>query len=219
MTFLVTDIEDSTRLWESNPTEMAEAVRMHDIIVRSAIERQGGHVFAAGGDGFSAVFPSAVDAVTAAIESQRALVSEDVIPFAVQIALHTGEAEERDRSSRSSGEPGRRTSWRPGAKTSGTPAWGPPSTPPLFGERPGSVVDQEGRSRNRPGLLTMYPATDGDRIRRSCRSWCRGSSRRGVPLEASRLEFLWCHRNPVVYGGVKGEHKWLRDVRSLASAV
>lgn len=89
VTFLFTDIVDSRRLWESNPTDMAEAVQAHDAIVRSAIERRGGHVFAAGGDGFCAVFSSAVDAVTAAVESQRKLVGDDAIPFAVRMALHT----------------------------------------------------------------------------------------------------------------------------------
>jgi predicted ATPase/class 3 adenylate cyclase/DNA-binding CsgD family transcriptional regulator len=98
VTFLFTDIEDSTRLWESNPTDMAEAVRAHDVIIRSAIERHGGHVFATDGDGFSAAFGSAVDAVSAAIESQRELVGDAAIPFAVRMALHTAEAVERDRS-------------------------------------------------------------------------------------------------------------------------
>jgi predicted ATPase/DNA-binding CsgD family transcriptional regulator len=96
VTFLFTDIEDSTRLWEANPTDMAEAVQVHNVIVRSAIERRGGHVFATSGDGFCAAFSSALNAVTAAIESQRELVSDVSIPFAVRMALHTGEAAERD---------------------------------------------------------------------------------------------------------------------------
>jgi predicted ATPase len=75
---------------------MAEAVQAHDAIVRSAIERHGGYVSAGGGDGFSAAFSSAVDAVTAAVESQRELVSVDAMPFAVRMGLHTGEAVERD---------------------------------------------------------------------------------------------------------------------------
>ena len=96
VTFLFTDIEDSTRLWESTPADMAAAVQAHDVIVRSAIERHGGHVFATGGDGFCAAFSSAVDAVTAAVESQRELEGDDAIPFAARMALHTGEAIERD---------------------------------------------------------------------------------------------------------------------------
>ena len=64
VTFLFTDIEDSTRFWESTPADMTAAVQAHDVIVRSAIERHGGHVFATGGDGFCAAFSSAVDAVS-----------------------------------------------------------------------------------------------------------------------------------------------------------
>ncbi|HXY27911.1 MAG TPA: adenylate/guanylate cyclase domain-containing protein, partial [Acidimicrobiales bacterium] len=96
VTFLFTDIEDSTRLWESTPADMAAAVQAHDVIVRSAIERHGGHVFATGGDSFCAAFSSAVDAVTAAVESQLELGGDDVVPFTVRMALHTGEAIERD---------------------------------------------------------------------------------------------------------------------------
>ena len=96
VTFLFTDIADSKRLWKAMPAEMTAAVQAHDRVVRSAIEGYGGYVFAAGGDGFCAAFSSAVDAVTAAVESQRALQDNDPIPFAVRIAVHTGEALERD---------------------------------------------------------------------------------------------------------------------------
>ena len=44
VTFLFTDIEDSARLWEEAPTDMGEALRVHDAIVRGAIERRGGYV-------------------------------------------------------------------------------------------------------------------------------------------------------------------------------
>lgn len=98
VTFLFTDVEDSTRLWESVRADMTAAVRVHDVILRSAVERHGGHVFATGGDGFRTVFSSAVDAVIAAVESQRELGLADAIPFAVRMALHTGEASERDRN-------------------------------------------------------------------------------------------------------------------------
>ena len=79
------------------PADMAVAVQAHEVILRSAIERRCGHVFATGGDGFCAAFPSAADAVTAAVESQRELGGDDAIPFAVRMAQHTGEAIERDR--------------------------------------------------------------------------------------------------------------------------
>ena len=98
VTFLFTDIEDSARLWESMPADMAVAVQAQDVILGSAIERHGGHVFATGGDGFCAAFSSAVDAVMAAIESQRELGGDKEIPFAARMALHTGEAVESDRN-------------------------------------------------------------------------------------------------------------------------
>ena len=68
VTFLFTDIQDSTRLWESAAADMTTAVHAHNVILRSAIERHGGYAFATVGDGFGAAFSSAVDAVMAAIE-------------------------------------------------------------------------------------------------------------------------------------------------------
>ena len=98
MTFLFTDIEDSTRLWEEAPTDMADALRVHDAIVRGTIERHGGYVFGTGGDGFCAAFSTAADAAAAAIESQEQLRDDAVVNFAVRMGLHTGEAIERDRN-------------------------------------------------------------------------------------------------------------------------
>jgi len=98
VTFLFTDIENSTRLWEEAPTDMADGLRVHDAIVRSTIERHGGYVFGTGGEGFSAAFWTAVDAVTAAIESQEQLRDDAAFNFSVRMGLHTGEAIERDRS-------------------------------------------------------------------------------------------------------------------------
>lgn len=98
VTFLFTDVQDSTRLWESAPADMAAALQVHDAIVRAAIERHGGFVFATGGDGFCAAFSTAAHAVAAAVESQRELSAADAVPFAVRMGLHTGEAIERDRN-------------------------------------------------------------------------------------------------------------------------
>ncbi len=98
VTFLFTEIEDSTRLWEEAPTEMADAVRVHDQIVRDTIERHGGYVFGIGGDGFSAAFSTAANAAAAAVDSQEQLRDNDVVTFAVRMAMHTGEAVERDRN-------------------------------------------------------------------------------------------------------------------------
>ena len=61
VTFLFTDIQDSTRLWEEAPAEMATTLPVHDTILRGAIERHGGYVFATGGDGLCAAFSTAAD--------------------------------------------------------------------------------------------------------------------------------------------------------------
>src|SRR5438445_9983451 len=98
VTFMFTEIEDSTRLWEEAPTDMADALRVHDAIVRDTIERHGGYVFGTGGDGFCAAFSSAADAAAAAIQSQEQLRDEAVVNFVVRMGLHTGEAVERDRN-------------------------------------------------------------------------------------------------------------------------
>jgi len=100
VTFLFTDIEGSTRLWERHPAEMREALARHDAVLRSAIEAHGGHVFKTVGDAFDAVFSRAVDAVIAAARIQQRLEAEPpAVPggIRVRVALHTGTAEERDR--------------------------------------------------------------------------------------------------------------------------
>ena len=98
VTFLFTDIADSTRLWEEAPVDMADALRVHDAIVRGTIERHGGYVFGVGGDGFCAAFSTVDDAAAAAIESQEQLRDDTTVTFAVRMALHTGAAVERDRN-------------------------------------------------------------------------------------------------------------------------
>jgi predicted ATPase/class 3 adenylate cyclase len=99
VTFLFTDIEGSTRLWEEHPAEMRAALAGHDTVLRSAIEGHGGYVFKTMGDAFDAVFSRAADAVAAAAAIQRDLTAEEqVFPggLRVRVALHTGTAEERD---------------------------------------------------------------------------------------------------------------------------
>jgi hypothetical protein len=99
VTFLFTDIEGSTRLWEAAPDAMRSALARHDEIVRSAIEARGGYVFSTGGDGFAAAFARAGDALAAAAEAQSGLAREpwpEAAPVLVRMGLHTGEVEERD---------------------------------------------------------------------------------------------------------------------------
>src|SRR5262245_5103857 len=94
VTFLFTDIEASTRRWESDPSGMADLLARHDLTVRDAVARHHGHVFATGGDGFAIAFHRAGDALGAAVEVQRALQQADQPP--VRMGAHTGEAVERD---------------------------------------------------------------------------------------------------------------------------
>jgi len=99
ITFLFTDIEGSTRLWERQASEMSRALARHDQLVRAAIEGRGGHVFKTVGDAFCAAFGSAVDAVAAALDVQLAMAGDpwgDSPALAVRCALHTGTAEFRD---------------------------------------------------------------------------------------------------------------------------
>src|SRR5437868_2350134 len=72
ITFLFSDIEGSTRLWERQPEAMAQALARHDALLRGAIETHGGRVFKTIGDAFCAVFPAAADALAAVVESQAA---------------------------------------------------------------------------------------------------------------------------------------------------
>jgi predicted ATPase/class 3 adenylate cyclase/Tfp pilus assembly protein PilF len=99
VTFLFTDIEGSTRLWERNPEAMQSALSRHDDILKEAIEERGGHVFKTVGDAFCAVFAAAEDALEAALLAQRALLEEEcpeeIGTLKLRMALHTGAAEER----------------------------------------------------------------------------------------------------------------------------
>ncbi len=73
VTFLFTDIEGSTRLWEEQPDAMRQALARHDDLLRAAIERHGGQVLKTTGDGFCAAFPTAPAALAAALDAQLAL--------------------------------------------------------------------------------------------------------------------------------------------------
>ncbi len=108
VTFLFTDIQDSTRLWDESPADMAAAVQIHDAILRDAIDRHEGYVFATDGDGFAAAFATPAGAAAAAIESQRELGADPNVRFAVRMGLHTGEAVDRDRSYSAARSTGRR---------------------------------------------------------------------------------------------------------------
>jgi predicted ATPase/class 3 adenylate cyclase len=98
VTFLFTDIEGSTRLWEDHGDAMGAALARHDEIARSAFDAHGGYVFATGGDGFAVAFASAAGGLAAATATQAALAGEpwDGVILKVRMGVHIGEAEERD---------------------------------------------------------------------------------------------------------------------------
>jgi predicted ATPase/class 3 adenylate cyclase/DNA-binding NarL/FixJ family response regulator len=99
VTFLFSDIEDSTQGWDETPGDIAPALEINDSIVRRSIEQHRGFVFGTRGDRFAVAFSTAGDAADAAVDIQRQLLAEpDTIPFKLRIGLHTGEATERDRN-------------------------------------------------------------------------------------------------------------------------
>jgi predicted ATPase len=97
VTFLLTDIEGSTRLWESDPEAMEVALQWHDHLLAEVIEAHGGTVITSRGEGdsFFAVFHSGVSAVEAAGDCQLQLGREQWpagVTLRVRMGLHTGEA-------------------------------------------------------------------------------------------------------------------------------
>lgn len=100
ITFLLTDIERSTALWEAHGEDMARAVERHEEIIKSATEARGGIVVRSKGEGDSCfcVFTTASGALAAALQAQLELVSKSWPgpQIAVRMALHTGAAELRE---------------------------------------------------------------------------------------------------------------------------
>src|SRR5215208_3863731 len=99
VTFLFTDIEGSTALWDRDRTAMAQAVERHLTLLRDEIESHGGVLFETVGDAVQATFPVAPGALAAAITAQQVLSTEPWPdppgPLLVRMALHTGQAEPR----------------------------------------------------------------------------------------------------------------------------
>src|SRR6476660_8357958 len=101
VTFLFTDVEGSTRLWEQHPEQTRLALARHDALIESLVEQHQGVVVRPRGEGDSrfAVFPRASEAVAAAAGIQQALHVEPwpvETPIRVRMALHTGEADLRE---------------------------------------------------------------------------------------------------------------------------
>jgi predicted ATPase len=91
VTFLFTDIEGSTRRWETDAGAMRAALEKHDEVLREAIAGYGGSLFKHTGDGVCAAFASPRAAVDAAVAAQR------ILELPVRMGIATGEAEIRDK--------------------------------------------------------------------------------------------------------------------------
>ena len=99
VTFLFTDLEASTRLWEEHPDAMQPASARHDELLRDAVAGHAGHVVKTTGDGIHAVFATAHDALDAAVAMQLGLGEErigEMVRLRVRIGVHTCEAQHRD---------------------------------------------------------------------------------------------------------------------------
>ena len=99
VSFLFTDIEGSTRLWEEFPDAMRVALAQHDSILTDAVESHSGTVFKHTGDGMCAVFTVVGDAIAAALQAQIGLSQADwgaVGSVKARMGIHTGQVEEHD---------------------------------------------------------------------------------------------------------------------------
>lgn len=98
VTFLFSDIEGSTRLWETRHQAMQLALARHDAILRDAIAANGGRLVKTTGDGAYAAFAVAADAVATCIAAQRALAvpAPDELRIKSRMAIHCGAADQRD---------------------------------------------------------------------------------------------------------------------------
>src|SRR6516165_10419000 len=95
LTFLLTDVEGSTRRWEADPDHMAELLEAHDEAIEAEVSKAGGELIKSRGEGDSsfAVFPDPPAAVQAAVACQFRLLGEVGLP--VRMAIHTGETQPR----------------------------------------------------------------------------------------------------------------------------
>ena len=99
LTFLFTDLEGSTRLWEERPEVMVSSLAHHDGLLRDAVEGHGGRFLKSTGDGVMAAFDEPAAGVAAAVTAQLALHAAewpDGVHLRVRMGVHAGEATERD---------------------------------------------------------------------------------------------------------------------------
>src|SRR4051812_23996906 len=97
VTFLFTDIEGSTALWERDRAAMRAAVEQHLHLLRGVIQVNSGVLYKTVGDGTQSSFSTPASGLVAALDAQRALLAEPWLnppgALPVRMALHTGEAE------------------------------------------------------------------------------------------------------------------------------
>ncbi|MEE4194979.1 MAG: adenylate/guanylate cyclase domain-containing protein [Anaerolineae bacterium] len=99
VTFLFSDIEGSTQMWENNPHIMAASFVLQENVMRDAMAQHGGYVYKMIGDAFQVAFGSAPQALAAAVDAQRALLRapwQAGGQLKVRMSLHTGITEERE---------------------------------------------------------------------------------------------------------------------------
>jgi predicted ATPase/class 3 adenylate cyclase len=98
VSFLFTDVEGSTRLWEHDPEAMAASLALHDEILRRGASSKEGHVFSTAGDAFAVAFATPEEALETALDLQRQLLAAawPGPALRVRMGIHTGVAEERD---------------------------------------------------------------------------------------------------------------------------
>ena len=97
-TFLFTDLEGSTQLWQQHPEAMKGVLARHDELLRAAVESFNGQVVKTTGDGLHAVFASGLEGMNASLKAQHNLLDEewgDIGPLKVRMGLHFGEAQPR----------------------------------------------------------------------------------------------------------------------------
>jgi class 3 adenylate cyclase len=94
VTLLLADVEGSTRLWETQPEAMRDAIARLDRTLYDAVVTRGGvrPVEQGEGDSFVVAFARAADAVSCALDLQRA----PLAPIKLRIGVHTGDVVLRD---------------------------------------------------------------------------------------------------------------------------
>ena len=95
VTFLFTDIEDSTKLAQQSPDALPALLLRHREILNQAFAANHGFIFQVVGDSFSVAFHTATDALYAALQAQQSLHSEPWMtsPIKVRMGIHTGAAQ------------------------------------------------------------------------------------------------------------------------------